>query len=108
MSDPTIPAQLCDDRTTHEPHQWLDSDKGNPANHTWWCPGLRYASSEADDEMSVVTAQILWEYKEKLSARIEAMQEALTAANNEWSRLGRQIHKLDDSLVALRMELEDE
>ena len=108
MNDPTIPAQLCDDRTTHEPHQWLDSDKGNPANHTWWCPGLSYAHLEEDDEMSIANAQFLKEYKEKLSARVEAMQEALTAANNEWNRLGRQIHKLDDSLVALRMELENE
>lgn len=108
MSDPTIPAQLCDDRTTHESHQWLDSDKGNPANHTWWCPGLSYTRLEEDDEISEAAAQILKEYKTKVVDRIQAMQEALMAANNEWNRLGRQIHKLDDSLVALRMELEDE
>ena len=113
MSDPTIPPQLCDDKTTHEAHTWLDSDKGNPANHTWWCPGLHYdpgalANPDLDDPSWLVASDIHNEFKERILVRIQTMSEDLNRAVQEANRLLAKIHKLDDDLAALRMELGDE
>lgn len=108
MNDPTIPPQLCDDRTTHEAHKWLDSDNGNPANHIWWCPGLSYAHLEQDDEMSIVANQIRDEFKERIGLRIQTMQDEMGRTIQEANRLLAKIHRLDDDLIAIKMELENE